>query len=79
MAETVYERDLLKVLGKLLDMRAWAVRVNMDPWALRQGLIVALVMDTAAALQKGVKTEELVAFDEAVRADAQIYVSRLRR
>jgi len=67
---TVQEMDLLQVLKKFRDLRAWAVRARMDPWALRQGLLLGLHLDTVAALQRGVPRENLQAFDDLVEANA---------
>ena len=67
---TVSERDLLRVLKKFRDLRAWAVRARMDPWAFRQGLLLGLHLDTVAALQRGVPRENLQTFDALVEANA---------
>jgi len=66
----VREKDLLRVMEKFRDLRAWAVRVKMDPWAFRQGLLLGLHIDTRAALERGVSREDLQAFDCLVAENA---------
>ena len=69
MNSTVNGEDLLFVLKKLRDLRAWAVHTETDPWAFRQALVMVMELDTAAALERGVSIQELHGFDIAVRAD----------
>jgi len=78
-ATTVSEKDLSKVLMRLRDIRAWAVRVDMDPWAFRQALLLVLHIDTACALERGVSREHLESFDSFVAREAQAWVQRLPR
>jgi len=66
----VSERDLFRVLKKFRDLRAWAVRARIDPWAFRQGLLLGLHLDTRAALERGIPRENLQAFDDLVEANA---------
>ena len=67
---TVKERDLLQVLKWLRDLRLRAVKKRIDPWALRQGLLLILHLDTRAALERGVPREDLRTFDRLVEANA---------
>jgi len=67
---TVSERDLLQVMYRVRDLRAWAVRVRIDPWAFRQGLLLTLHLDTVAALERGVRPEDLKSFDNLVEENA---------
>jgi len=67
---TVKERDLLQVLKWLRDLRLRVYKKNIDPWALRQGLLLILHLDTRAALERGVPHEDLRAFDRLVEANA---------
>ena len=60
---TTPERDLLQALKKIRDLRAWAVRKRIDPWALRQALLLTIHIDTAAALKRGISSEGIQAFD----------------
>jgi len=73
MSKGVSSQDLLKVLVKVRDLRAYAVRKNLDPWAVRQGLLIALEIDTLAALRRGVPRENLVIFDMAAKENIQVY------
>lgn len=80
MSKGVSSQDLLKVMVKIRDLRAYTVRERLDPWAVRQGLILALELDTAAALERRVPIENLQEFDQAVRADVRTWVGeRLKR
>ena len=69
-AVTVKERDLYQVLVWLRDLRLRAVKKKIDPWALRQGLLMVLYLDTVAALERGIPRENLQAFDDLVEANA---------
>lgn len=69
---TVDERDLLDALKRVRDLRAWAVRARVDPWVLRQALLLAIHIDTVAALERGVPLENLRTFDRLVEEDAEI-------
>ena len=65
--ETVKEQDLITCMTFIRDMRAWAALNNVDPWAVRQALLIALHMDTKAALARGIKHKDLQQFDRATR------------
>jgi len=71
----ISEEELLPVLVAIRNLRAWAVRENVDPWTLRQGLIIALELDTAAALRRGIPKVTLDAFDAEAKEDAQRWIS----
>jgi len=73
---TVSEETLLKVLKRLRDIRAWAVKRGVDPWAFRQALVMILELDTVAALERGTPWKTLTAFDAQVRADARTWAQR---
>jgi len=64
-------RDFMAVIIKLKDLREFCVRNNIDAWATRQALIIALEMDTAAALARGIRREDLESFDQVVKRDAR--------
>jgi len=68
MSSTVKEQDLLQVLKWLRDVRFRAVKKRLDPWAVRQGLLMVLELDTRAALERGVPPEERERFDRLVEA-----------
>ena len=69
-AGTVKEKDLHQVLVWLRDLRVRAYKKNIDPWALRQGILMILYLDTVAALERGVPHEDLQKFDRIVEANA---------
>jgi hypothetical protein len=67
---TVAERDLYQALIRIRDMRKWVVENHIDPWATRQALIMALALDTHAALSRGVSQDALKEFDRLAIEDA---------
>jgi len=67
----VNEKHFYRVLVKLRDLRAWAVKRNMDPWAFRQAMITVLELDTLAALERGVPRKNLERFDVVGREEAR--------
>lgn len=69
------ERDLMGVLQMVRDLRAAAVRNDWNPWAVRQGLVTALIFDYYAALGRGIPDAELKAFD----AQAMEYAKEVLR
>jgi len=74
----VSEEDLRLVMEKIRDLRKWALSWEIDPWAMRQGLIIALELDTGAALERGVSSLDLEQFDKKIRADIKIYIAKWR-
>lgn len=70
----VPERELFEVLKRLRDVRAWAARRRLDPWAFRQAMLIVLELDTIVALESGRTPEELAKFDDVARADAREWV-----
>jgi len=70
----VSELDLIKVLEWIRGLRAWAVKNDIDPWALRQGLVIALEMDTYCFLERGISLEDLKKFDRKVSYDAKMWI-----
>jgi len=63
---TVRKQDLLQVLKWLRDLSLRAVKKKIDPWAVRQGLILVLQSGTKIALERGVKLEVIQQFDRLV-------------
>jgi len=72
--EEVSELDLVKVLEWIKGLREWAVRNDIDPWAVRQGLIIALEMDTYLILDRGIPLEHLKNFDKKTSYDAKMWI-----
>lgn len=70
-------KDLLRALKRLRDFRAWGVKRNVDPWAIRQALIIVMAMDTATALERGVEARALDIFDNAARKKAQAFIESI--
>ena len=75
----VTEDELMPVLAKVRDLRTWAIRRKIDTWTLRQGLLIALEIDTQCALQAGVSIADLTGFDDEVRKDIRAWVDDLMR
>jgi len=75
----VREGDLINMMRRMRDLRRWAHEHQMDPWAVRQALVIALALDTAAALKYGVSSENLEAFDREIRDDVQGWVEAEER
>lgn len=73
----VNETHLTEALAKLLIIRAWGVNMSIDPWAIRQALITVLAMDTEAALERGVDSDALFAFDEAAAVKAVEFIESI--
>ena len=71
MTGTVREEDLMPILTRLRDLRRYAVMHNIDPWAFRQALLLALELDTQAALLRGISRRDLAAFDQRAVEDAR--------
>jgi len=74
MIEPVSERDLLLVLKWMEGFRKWSIRNNIDPWAVRQGLIILLEMDTYSMLDHGISLEALKEFDRKASHDAKMWI-----
>jgi len=77
-ATTVREGDLYEVLVKFRDLRRWALKRKMDPWVFRQGLILILELDAAAAMERGRSAEAIEAFDKTAREYALEWLKRER-
>jgi len=77
MAKTVNKQHYKACLLKLRDLRLWAVQGDIDPWAFRQMLLIALEMDTKAALERGVKSIDLLNFDSIVKKNIQLWMLNL--
>uniref|UniRef100_A0A6M3M1W5 Uncharacterized protein n=1 Tax=viral metagenome TaxID=1070528 RepID=A0A6M3M1W5_9ZZZZ len=63
---TVRKQDLLQVLKWLRDLSLRAVKKKINPWAVRQGLILFLQSSTKTMLDHGVSLEEIQQFDRLV-------------
>jgi len=77
--KTVNEDQFWAVMVQIRNLRAWALKQRIDPFAVRQALISALEIDEAATLQRGVSKQDLDAFDEGCRATIRAYLSELAR
>jgi len=73
---TVYENDVVRVLGKFRDLRKWSTENRIDPWAFRQALLMVVDMDAKAALEHGIKLGDLSEFDETVREDIKRWLEK---
>jgi len=65
----VVEKDLRICMIKIKELRRMALQRHLDPWALRQALVIALVTDTMAAIRRGIPKENLAKFDQRVEQD----------
>lgn len=74
---TVDERNFYDVLGKLRDLRAWAVVNRADPWAFRQAMITVLAIDTAVALEGGIEPDGLALFDVRAQDKAREFIDSI--
>jgi len=75
MAETVSEKDLKACLVQLRNLRLWSVIRQVDPWAFRQMLLIALEMDTKAAIDRGISSINLQNFDAFVKKDIKSWMA----
>ena len=73
---TVEEKDLIQVMKWIRGLRAYAVKHNLAAWAVRQGLLMALEMDTRTAINRGIKPEDLHRFDRAVSVDVRAWMDQ---
>lgn len=78
-SDVVSEAELEKALKRIRALRLWAVQSDIDPWALRQALLMALEMDTKAALGRGIRPEALRDFDARVKADIRTWLEEANR
>ena len=74
----VKTKDLAGALRKIRDLRAWAAINDVDPWAVRQALIMALETDTDAALERGITPEALKHFDQEVKQHTREWLKQKR-
>lgn len=77
MAKTIPEEDLLRVLVRLRNLRRWAVKRRIDPWAFRQALIIVFELDTEAASRRGVKAVDLESFNSEAREEAKRWLKKV--
>ena len=73
------ERDFYETLKRLRDVREWAWRTKIDPFAFRQAIITVLELDTTSAIERGVNPEKLEAFDAQAREETRAFIGRLPR
>jgi len=66
---SVSEELLRDVLLTIKEWREKCTRMKLDPWAVRQGLLIALELDAEGMLLKGVPKAHLDFFDAEVRQD----------
>jgi len=75
--KTVPEKDFYLILERLRDVRKWAGKEDLDPWAFRQAMITVLELDTVTATERGIKPEKLNEFDAVAMKEAREFVRRL--
>ena len=75
---TIKQEELIAALRRIRDLREWSLREKVNPWAVRQALIIGLEMDYVAALEHGVTPGDLSRFDRTARAGAHRYIRGLR-
>jgi hypothetical protein len=75
---TVPTEDFEDVMVKIRDLRRWATSRRLDPWAFRQALLVALEIDTQAALEHGISMDDLAKFDDLARQDIRRWLKGSR-
>jgi len=69
MEKTVTEKqieDLGEILKRLVKIRAYALEKKVNPWVVREALVIVLALDTAAARDSGISYKELTEFDSQV-------------
>ena len=71
---TVNQDNLLEAMRRLRSFRRSACIDKLDPWAVRQALIIIVEMDAIAAVAHGVKPGDLDTFDDVVRQQARQWV-----
>jgi len=49
-----------------VKIRAYALEKKVNPWAVREALVIALALDAAAARDSGISYKELTEFDNQV-------------
>ena len=76
MTKQLPEKNLAGCLKRIRNMRHWAVTNNINPWTFRQALVMAIYIDTAGALARGVKPEQLQQFDATIKQDVIKWVEK---
>jgi hypothetical protein len=76
-AEDKDERDLRECMERLRDIRQWAHNSGVNPWIIRQALVMTLEMDTMAA-REVVKDEHLAKFDEGCKEETRALLTKGR-
>lgn len=69
-------QHLTEAMAHLRDYRIWALKEGIDPWVSRQALVMALEIDTIAALGQGVNVEDLATFDSGCRKEAKDFAEK---
>ena len=70
----IKRKELLEALKRIRDLREWSAREKVNPWAVRQALIIGLEMDSIAAHEHGVTPRDLSRFDDQARGSAHRYI-----
>ena len=78
MTHTVSEKDLKRCLLKIRNMRLWAAKHKVNPWAFRQALLIAVTIDTQAAYTQSIPPENLERFDKQVALDMEPWINKNR-
>jgi hypothetical protein len=73
---TVKTKDLKLCMQKIQELRRMALNRHLDPWAVRQALIFALIIDTHAALKRGFPMKTLDDFDQQVKEDTEKWIQQ---
>jgi len=75
--QAIKNEELLEALKRIKALREWSVKEKINPWAVRQALIIGLEMDTVAAQELGITLRNIQFFDERARAAAYKYIRGL--
>jgi dTDP-4-dehydrorhamnose reductase len=68
------EEDIVQALQFMKELRLYAINMDMEPWSLRQALILTLEMDTIAMLEKGIPQKNIDQFDDEIRRDLKSWL-----
>jgi len=74
---TMSESEVREVVDELIDLMISMMRGGINPGAIRAGLIIALEIDTMAALKAGSPPELLAGFDSRVKKAAKEWLKRI--
>jgi len=76
---TVDEKHLRLCMMKLRELRVMSVNKKVDPWAVRQALLIAIAIDTHAAIKRGIPLEKLKEFDTIVAEDIEKWIQEVEK